>query len=268
MKRITAVIAAVLLTVISFSPCAFAAPSAGSITLNLINKADKNPLANKTVKAVKVAEASYTPGKEPEFTLSGEFASSGVDIKQSGAEIKLYDIVLANSSAGAEVKSDSQGVAKFENCALGAYLVYSPDKLFNPFIVFIPMSGDDGIAFDVTAEPKIDIPPETVPTKPDETKPTTPSGETVTIVTVPVVPAPVPGPVPGVSVPTRPHNPVTRADSQVNPDNTSASAETTRGEKRPQTGMLQYPIPILAVAGMLMFITGFVVYGESRKKEN
>ena len=48
MKRITAVIAAVLLTVISFSPCAFAAPSAGSITLNLINKADKNPLANKT----------------------------------------------------------------------------------------------------------------------------------------------------------------------------------------------------------------------------
>ena len=279
MKRITAVIAVALLLAISFSPCAFAAPSTGSITLNLINRADKNPLAGKTVKAVKVADGSYTPGRAPEFTLTGEFASSGVDISSSEAAAELYGIAAASSSEAAEVKSNSEGEAKFENCALGVYLVYSPDNIFNPFLVFVPLRSDDGVAFDVTAEPKIDIPTESDSTKPDTTKPdvTTPTrypGEPVTHVTPPTVPATTPGVIPPIVVPTRPDSSVTSPNSPTkpntpdNPENTSSPEGTTKGEKLPQTGMLQYPIPILSVAGMLMFITGFVVYGESRKKEN
>lgn len=207
-------------------------PSSGSITVVMINKADKQPLESTAATVIKVADCSYT-GSDVSFSLNSDFYDTGVDLNDSDSAQTLYSSAKSKGIDGLTVTSDAEGKAVFADCELGAYLVFSADDIFTPFIVFIPMVTDDGLSFDITAEPKIDIPEEPV-TDPDP-------DDTTSTTTLP---------------------PVTD-----NPTDTSSST-TSSTEKLPQTGMLQYPIPILGLCGVLMFSKGFVMYVNGKKEDN
>ncbi|MBR6702644.1 MAG: LPXTG cell wall anchor domain-containing protein [Clostridia bacterium] len=275
MKKLFMIIVAVIVCMMPFGVLAGAASPSGKITVVMINRADKSPLQDKTVNVVKVADCLYSD-RTASFTLTGDFSDSHIDITDTGAAMHLYDTAVGKGLKGTAIKSDAEGKASLP-CELGAYLVYSPDKLFNPFVVFVPYETAEELIFDVTAEPKIDI-SVTEPTDPDSptspltpTNPTTPSENTtkssdsVTPVIPPVVPVvpPVVPYVPG-EHPTRTHT--TAPDGTPGTDNNSSSDNS--GEKLPQTGMVQYPIPILGFAGVMMFAIGFIIYGEGKKKEN
>lgn len=276
MKKLFMIIVAVIVCLMPFGILAGAASPSGKITVVMINKADKSPLKDKAVNIIKVADCLYSD-RTASFTLSGDFAETHIDLTDTGAAMHLYDTAVGKGIKGTSIKSDAEGTASMP-CELGAYLVYSPDKLFNPFVVFVPYETAEEIIFDVTAEPKIDVPvtDPTSPTSPTSpttpvtpTQPTTPSEGTTGSVTPPV---PVIPPVPVVPVipfvpgerPTRPHTTSPGDATGTGEDNTSPSSR----EKLPQTGMVQYPIPILGFAGIMMFAIGFIVYGEGKKKEN
>ena len=231
MKKAFALIAAFLIMLL---PCMSvnAYPSSGSITVVMINKADKQPLYNTAATVIRIADCSYA-GSDVSFSLNSDFYDTGVDLDDSDSAQTLYSSAKSKGIDGLTVTSDAEGKAVFADCELGAYLVFSEDDIFTPFIVFIPMVTDDGLSFDITAEPKIDIPEEPV-TDPDP-------DDTTSTTTLP---------------------PVTDT-----PTDTSSST-TSSTEKLPQTGMLQYPIPILGLCGVLMFSKGFVMYVNGKKEDN
>ncbi len=250
---------------------ALAANTSGSISVEMINKADKKPMVGKTVNSIKVADGTYENGKAT-FTLTEDFASTDVDLKATDAAGSLSAAAKSAGIKGQSATSGKDGKVSFSNCPLGAYLISSPDDIFNPFLVFIPMDEGDSYSFNVSAQPKIDIPAEENPTEEKPTEPTTQEEETTTKPEPTtgkggsslIVPSVTPGSQSGggSSFTPKPH-----IDT---PDMSGKKTETTEQatpEKLPQTGMLQYPVPVLGIIGMLLFATGFVIYGEGKKKQ-
>ena len=297
------IIIAVIVCLMPFCMRAGAASPSGEITVIMINKADKSPLKNNKISIARVADCDYSPSRIS-FALNDDFSDSRADLTDTSAARILYATAQSKGIKGASVTSDAEGKAVYP-CPLGAYLVWSPESIFNPFVVFVPYETDDEIIFNVTAEPKIDIPvtepdkpteptkptePDkpTEPTKPDEpTAPTSPTVPPVTVIRTTTTTAPAnPGGGPGTpghpTTPNTPNIPIITAVTNehttrphttsdngrvTSPDEDTDTTSTTK-EKLPQTGMVQYPIPILGFAGILMFAIGFIVYGEGKKKEN
>ncbi|MBQ5995277.1 MAG: hypothetical protein IJL63_05435 [Clostridia bacterium] len=236
---LTAVFLVMLLSIVSV----FAFPTSGSITVVMINKADKQPLVSQNVTVIKVADCLYNE-TDITFSLNADFSDTDVDLESSEAAEQLLPVAKEKGIVGETVSSDSEGKAFFAERELGAYLVYSPDGVFSPFIAFVPMVTEDGACFELTAQPKIDIqeepstePAEEPSTEPAEEPSTEPTSETET---------------------------TTKKDTRTNTD----SSSNTGKEKLPQTGMLQYPVPILGLCGVLVFSKGFVLYANSKKEEN
>ena len=221
MKKAISIIAVFLIMLLALLP-ASAYPTSGGITVVMINKADKQPLTDTAAVFVKVADCIYSE-TEITFSLISDFSDTEVNLESSDAAPQLLDKVKEEGVSGVTVRSDTDGKAVFADRELGAYLIYSPDNIFTPFIAFLPMVTDDGISFELTAQPKIDIPDE--PT-------TEPEKETDT------------------------------------PEETTAPIPTHNDEKLPQTGMLQFPVPILGLCGVLIFSKGFILYANSKKEEN
>lgn len=228
---LTAVFLVMLLSIVSV----FAFPTSGSITVVMINKADKQPLVSQDVTVIKVADCLYNE-TDITFSLNADFSDTDVDLESSEAAEQLLPVAKEKGIVGETVSSDNEGKAFFAERELGAYLVCSPDGVFSPFIAFVPMVTEDGACFELTAQPKIDI-QEEPSTEPAEEPSTEPTSETET---------------------------TTKKDTRTNTD----SSSNTGKEKLPQTGMLQYPVPILGLCGVLVFSKGFVLYANSKKEEN
>lgn len=230
MKRILAVLSALIILTVS-QIAVFAMPGAGNISVALINKATKKPMSGENVIFVKVADCAYTDDGY-KFNLTSALSGTGIDITDTDAANALYEKI--GSLSGYTATSNSEGQAIYANCEIGAYLVYSPKELFNPFIVFVPMEGETDYAFDITAEPKIDIPeePTTEPTSQNDDDAVT-STEIVT----------------------------------QNDDTKTTTAAAPQKEQLPYTGMMQLPIPLLGCAGLMLFAKGFLDYAGSKKKE-
>ena len=169
MKKLFMIIIAVIVCLMPFCMRAGAASPSGKITVIMINKADKSPLNDKKVNIVKVADCLYSTSRVS-FTLNDDFSDTQADLSDTSAASTLYAAAQRKGIKGTAISSNSEGTAALP-CELGAYLVYSPDNLFNPFIVFVPYETAEELIFNVTAEPKIDIPvtPPDTPTKPDKT---------------------------------------------------------------------------------------------------
>lgn len=222
MKRIFAVLSALLILAVS-QIAVFAMPGAGNITVVMINKATKKPMSGQEIVLVKVADCAYTDSGY-EFNLTDEFSKTGVDINDTDAAQELYNQLKSVSATGYIAVSDNDGKAVYTDCVIGAYLIYSQNELFNPFLVFVPLETDEEYIFTVTAEPKIDFPDEPPPEPTSEVTTTS--------------------------------------------DNIELTTEASGKEQLPYTGMLQYPIPLLGCAGLVLFAKGFLDYAGSKKRED
>ena len=266
MKKILLIFTVITLMLLPFCVPVPAAPESGSISVEMINKADKKPLSGKTVYAVKVADGSYENGNTT-FTLTDDFASTDVDLTATDAAETLSAAAKSAGISGVKAKSGTDGKAVFNGIDLGVYLIYSPDNLFNPFLAFVPYDIGDSLAFSVTAAPKIDIPVEeetTEPTTHEEETTTKPEPTTGKGGSSLLVPSVTPGSQSGggSSYTPKPH-----IDAPDMSGEKAGNQEQTTPEKLPQTGMLQYPVPVLGITGMLLFAAGFVIYGEGKKKQ-
>ena len=215
------------------------ADQTGSITLTLQYKG--KPIKDGSFYCIQVADVI----SEDANYYFRQLLNKDVVYRDGLPELKeIYDIVTNPSNAKyfkdhpelIHFEKNRTGTVKFKNLDIGLYLIIQKDESkgfykMNHFLVSVPYEEDGKYKYDVNACIKHELKPEIDPSKPPcdpDPKPTTPC-------------------------PTQP-NPNPPKPSQPKPP------------KRPQTGQLNWPVPVLAVSGMALFLLGWwLTFG--RKKD-
>ena len=190
-----------------------------------------------------------------ELELTTEFSSSGADLQSidtTAGNLALARVLSAYvrtqgivPESGNSQVTDANGHASFVNLKPGLYLVITgsmPGYLdMAPYLLLLPVSADgETWVYDVLAEPKTEIVP--TPTTP---RPTTPT------------PTPTITPSPSFTTSTPSSTP------QETPHVTFVPAPTPT-PVIPQTGVTQWPIPVMALLGVGLFTLGWILFRKSR----
>ena len=261
--RLAAVLLAVCLVVCCALP-AFATSAnialgrLGSLHVRLYDTHNDVPLRGGELTLYQVAAVKRTDGSLS-YAYTGDFTGCGVPLGD------LSDSTLADRLA----KYLPTGVSGVS----GLYLVMQTEashgyEAIKPFLVSIPLPDGDSWIYDVDATPKVGatIPdtPETPPDTPD-TPPETPETPPDTPDTPPDTPdIPEQPDTPDTPVsPDSPDSPVSpdSPDNPVSPENPDNPVSPSNPDKPvlPQTGQLNWPVPVLAVSGVLLFAAGWVL---------
>ena len=250
-------------------------PATGTIRVALYDSAKDKALSGGQLTLYRVAEVKRKNG-DLSFEYCGDFYGCGIalgDLTDSTLADQLLEY-MPQGARGTTKTVDADGNAAFEDLELGLYLIvqskasngYAPIK---PFLVSLPMAENGKWNYEVDASPKVggytpvkpDTPP--VPPTPVPDKPGTPDQPPEP--TNPDTPKNPDGPDNPVS-PGSPDSPVApgNPDSPVapgNPDNPALAGHPDGAVMSglPQTGQLNWPVPVLAVSGVLLFAAGWVL---------
>ena len=290
MKQICKQLAALLLAVALAAACAapaFAAATAasieltrkGSITVTLRDSESGSAVSGGKLTLYQVASISRQNGNLS-YDYTNGFENCGVslgDLSESDLAQTLDDKRPAGSK-GETLTLDTDGKAVFSRLPLGLYLVVQSTastgyEKINPFLVSVPLVEEDTYLYDVDALPKVgtltpttppDVPGE--PDKPEEPdkptepeKPTTP--ENPDKPETPDIPEE-----PGKNTPPGADNPDDwvlngrpdknkQAPGADNPEDWVLNGRPTL----PQTGQLNWPIPVLTAAGTCLIAAGILL---------
>ena len=289
MKQIRKQLAALLLAVALAAACAapaFAAATAasieltrkGSITVTLRDSESGSAVSGGKLTLYQVASISRQNGNLS-YDYTNGFENCGVslgDLSESDLAWILDDKRPADSK-GETLTLGTDGKAVFSRLPLGLYLVVQSTastgyEKINPFLVSVPLVEEDTYLYDVDALPKVgtltpttppDVPEEPdKPEKPDKPtepeKPTTP--ENPDKPETPEIPEE-----PGKNTPPGADNPddwvlngrpdKNAAPNPGNPDDWVLNGRPTL----PQTGQLNWPIPVLTAAGTCLIAAGILL---------
>lgn len=231
-------------------------PNTGSIHVNLYDSTNNKALSGGELTVYRVAEVQRKNGNLS-FEYCGDFDGCAIelgDLTDSTLAGQLQEFLPANAEGIVQAVSNDGNVV-FDDLELGLYLVVQTKasngyKPVNSFLVSLPMAEGGQWNYEVDASPKVGAytpepetppsPPDT-PDKPDE--PDTPdTPENPDNPDNPVAPGTPDNPV----APGSPDNPVLPG----HPNNPVMNG-------LPQTGQLNWPIPVMAISGMLLFAFGW-----------
>lgn len=180
------------------------------------------------------------------FVLTGAFSGAGVSLAKPddpNAAWRLAIYAAQRSIAGTTKTIGNDGAVAFTGLTPGLYLLVQREAAPGyyaaaPFLVTLPMRENGGYVYAVDASPKVDVerPGISLPTEPDT--PTPPDQP---------------------DAPDKPTNP----DTPSNPDKPS-NPSNPDVPKLPQTGQLNWPVPVLAAVGLCLLLLGRVLRGGKR----
>lgn len=235
-------------------------PNTGSIHVNLYDSTNNKALSGGELTVYRVAEVQRKNGNLS-FEYCGDFDGCAIelgDLTDSTLAGQLQEY-LSDNAEGTVREVDANGNVNFDDLELGLYLVVQTKaskgyKPVNSFLVSLPMAEDGEWNYEVDASPKVGAytpEPETPPFPPNKPdKPDTPdTPENPDNPDNPVSPGNPDNPV----APGTPDNPVAPGS----PDNPVLPGHPDH-PVLPQTGQLNWPIPVMAVSGMLLFAYGWV----------
>ncbi|MCD7752904.1 MAG: hypothetical protein LUI10_14420 [Lachnospiraceae bacterium] len=214
----------------------------GSIEMTLMD-ADGVTVSGGAVTVYKVATLTLDDGNMA-YVFTDDFADCTVtlDVTDTTLAASLVSYMDSLSITGTEKEVASDGTVSFTDLELGLYLAVQTTESANyetisPFVVTLPMEEDGVWVYTVNASPKVGAvtltPEEPEPENPTEEK--EPEEET-----------------PAEEVYEEPETPVT-------PE--TGTSETIL----PQTGQLNWPVPILLIGGFILLIAGFVLKNSDHK---
>lgn len=272
-KRLAAVLAALTLLVWCAAP-AFALEvvdlsRTGSVKVSLYDSETSEAVGGGTLTLYRVAKVQKD-NANLSFVYTNGFEDCGVELGDL-SEGELAGWLAEKIAATAEsttVEISDLGVAEFGDLEVGLYLVVQTTaaenyNVINPFLVSVPIQENGSYVYDVDALPKVGTaakktpePPDTpdtpdTPDKPDEENPNTPAA---------------PGP-------DNPDGWVLGANGEKiylnpeapSPDNPNGHVMGAHG--LPQTGQLNWPVPVLAVTGVVLVAAGIELKKGTRKDE-
>ena len=213
------------------------------------------------------------------FALMGSYQSSGVSVdgltssSQWNQAAKELNDFAAEESIPADVwtVTEGQGVCTIDGLESGLYLVAAEmletaEGRYDaaPFLVALPMLENEAWDYAPTVMPKIQF--TAVPVSPEPSAPVSPepSGPVSPEPSSPVNPEPSSpvNPEPSAPVSPEPSSPVSpepESSASPSPSGQPAASPTPSpgaNEGLPQTGQLNWPIPLLALLGMLLAAAG------------
>ena len=225
-------------------------PTTGTIRVTLYDSANDKALSGGKLTLYRVAEVKRKNG-DLSYEYCGDFYGCGIalgDLTDSTLAAQLQEY-LPQSAEGTTKTIDADGNVTFRDLELGLYLIVQTEaskgyEPINPFLVSLPMAEDGKWNYEVDASPKVGA---YTPTKPD-TPPTPP--------TPPDTPTPPDNPDNPV-VPGTPDNPAAPG----NPDSPllPGQPDSPVMSGLPQTGQLNWPVPVLAVSGVVLFAFGWAL---------
>lgn len=269
-KRLAAVLAALTLLVWCAAP-AFALEvvdlsRTGSIKVSLYDSETSKAVGGGTLTLYRVAKVQKD-NANLSFVYTNGFEDCGVelgDLSEGELAGRLAEKIAATAES-TTVEISDLGAAEFGDLEVGLYLVVQTTaaenyNVVNPFLVSVPIQENGSYVYDVDALPKVGTaakktpePPDTpdTPDKPDEENPNTPAA---------------PGP-------DNPDGWVLGANGEKiylnpeapSPDNPNGHVMGAHG--LPQTGQLNWPIPVLAVIGVVLVAAGIELKRGTRKDE-
>lgn len=268
-KRMTAALVSVFLTVsMSLSAFAMGEPldtgRTGSLTVTLAEQDTGKTVGGGGICLYKVADLTQDNGNYY-YSMTETFAESGVSIMSTGqdeAAARLADYAAARELAGMTQVVGEDGTAAFANLELGIYLAVQTESAdgwhpMSAFLVSIPMQIDgNGVwLYDLNANPKLEPSGGGNSSRPGENSGGSSSrggggGSSSSVTTTPQV--------------------VEIADEQI-PLGTIVT-DIVDGDvplaplvvTLPQTGQLNWPVPVMAVSGLVLFAIGWYLafHGE------
>lgn len=272
-KRLAAVLAALTLLVWCAAP-AFALEvvdlsRTGSIKVSLYDSETAEAVGGGTLTLYRVAKVQKD-NANLSFVYTNGFEDCGVelgDLSEGELAGRLAEKIAATAES-TTVEISDLGAAEFGDLEVGLYLVVQTTaaenyNVINPFLVSVPIQENGSYVYDVDALPKVGTaakktpePPDTpdtpdTPDKPEEENPNTPAA---------------PGPdnpdgwvlgAHGEKIYLNPEAP--------SPDNPNGYVMGAHG--LPQTGQLNWPIPVLAVTGVVLVAAGIKLKKGTRKNE-
>lgn len=269
-KRLAAVLAALTLLVWCAAP-AFALEvvdlsRTGSIKVSLYDSETSEAVGGGTLTLYRVAKVQKD-NANLSFVYTNGFEDCGVelgDLSEGELAGRLAEKIAATAES-TTVEISDLGAAEFGDLEVGLYLVVQTTaaenyNVINPFLVSVPIQENGSYVYDVDALPKVGTaakktpePPDTpdTPDKPEEENPNTPVA---------------PGP-------DNPDGWVLGANGEKiylnpeapSPDNPNGHVMGAHG--LPQTGQLNWPIPVLAVTGVVLVAAGIKLKKGNRRDE-
>lgn len=248
-------------------------PNTGSIHVNLYDSTNNKALSGGELTVYRVAEVQRKNGNLS-FEYCGDFDGCAIelgDLTDSTLAGQLQEY-LSDNAEGTVREVDANGNVNFDDLELGLYLIVQTEaskgyEPINPFLVSLPMAEDGKWNYAVDASPKVGA---YTPTKPD-TPPTPPTPPTPDYPDTPTPPDNPDNPVsPGNPdnpvAPGHPDNPVApgHPDHPVAPGNPDSPVLPGHPDNPvmsglPQTGQLNWPVPVLAVSGVVLFAFGWAL---------
>lgn len=217
----------------------------GSIHVTMRCEGDE--VSGGTLTLYRVGEVQEDDGNFS-FRLSEDFAGSEASLEKLDAALaaELQDYAKEQNLEGVTEEIGGKGNVDFPGLKAGLYLL-SQNRAASgyyraaPFLVSIPMTENGEYVYDVDASPKVEVKEKPDrpdrPTPPDEPdKPDTPD------------------------TPETPEEPDEPPIVEI-PDTPPPLAPTL-----PQTGQLNWPVPVLAVLGMALLALGFLVKRSGYEK--
>ena len=244
-------------------------PNTGSIHVNLYDSTNNKALSGGELTVYRVAEVQRKNGNLS-FEYCGDFDGCAIelgDLTDSTLAGQLQEY-LSDNAEGTVREVDANGNVNFDDLELGLYLVVQTKaskgyKPVNSFLVSLPMAEDGKWNYAVDASPKVGA---YTPTKPD-TPPTPPTPPTPDYPDTPTPPDNPDNPV----FPGKPDNPVApgHPDHPVAPGNPDSPVLPGHPDNPvmtglPQTGQLNWPVPVLAVSGVVLFAFGWALDRKCR----
>lgn len=271
----------------------------GSVSL-ILEDGDGNIMSDGAITIYQVASL-YLDNGNMAYAQTADFSNctDTLDVENSSLAANLATYVEENSIVGTAADISVNGTVSFNGLELGLYLVVQTTQstgfsVISPFLVTIPFAEDDTWVYDVDASPKVEV--SAVPATPTLTPTSTPTAtptETPTSTTTPTPVAPItptetptetssetptstttPTPVSPITptetpietaTPTETPTETVTATATPTPTASAAPVTSTSDTTLPQTGQLNWPVPVLAICGLVIFAIGWAIVASDRK---
>ena len=288
MRRRILTLCVTILLILSCSLTAFAQEfdpqNNGSISVTLTEQYDKEPIVGAELSVYYVATVRMNTNGNLSYVYTDAFENSGINIDDPSLAIKLDAYVLEHNVSSIKITTDKNGTATCEDLALGLYFIRQTGTVegfapCTPFMVTVPGKNAEGYVYDVNASPKTEVTRLTDITikKVWNTDKSTEAADSVTVqllrngnvvktatlnaqnnwqVTYSDMPESDAYSVKEVDVPKG----FTATYKQNGYTFTVTNTSTLI-----QTGQLTWPIPVLAISGMLLIAVGIALLQKKRK---
>lgn len=285
-KMIILSIAICMIFTCSFTVCAqdFRSEKAGSLSVTLAEQYKKEPIVGAELSVYYVATVCLNPNGNLSYSYTDAFANSGIDIDDPSLAAKLDAFVSENNISAIKATTDESGTAVCKDLALGLYFVKQTGAVegfapCTPFVVTVPFKSDDGYLYEVNASPKTEVAKLTSITikKVWNTDSSVEAAESITVqllqngkvIKTAILNAQNDWQVTYTDMPESDAYSIEEID--VPKGFTATYSKTgyvftvTNTSTLVQTGQLLWPIPVLAICGMLLIAVGIALLQKKRK---